>query len=686
MAIITSGGTDIEIQALDGSWIPLTLEVKTDDKGNILEKTLQEVLAAANADAPITDELQAIIQESWIRGVGLDYDWSPGVDTRDPEYACPAGAAVDVAIPAGTGGAGGIAAMAEFLGDLYLAQGGNGSANTARVLKVDKTTGVITESLLPAVFGASEFLRGMVVADDGGGTTCLYAFSSDGGTQNGRLHRLTGGVWTSTPLPPNVASFGTNGRGPATRVVWRGRDGIKNNTIVTKSGPKKISYTKPNSDPMLPASWIEGVPIGTAYEIIGFAASRGHVFIGARDNVFDLDEVGNSPGLTSWLDQGIMFGNGDSVQYLDGRLFYSTGYGLAMINVESQGVLEEQPGRCEPGWYLPVDSCPRGPVVAMTTDQGWLVAAVFDTSSSGPTPRTSCIFWGKAAATLGIQSPNPMIWHGPMMLIANNYRPTVMRVWTGAGQYRLWVCSIEDTTAAPRLSTLSLPQAGTTLKDQQSGGTHRVTTGNAGGTLQMYSRLYGLPDTVKDKASRKDIHQVVVGSRGFSAANQAQVTIYTRADPDPGSTVWGAGTAATVSPITTIAAPSITKGYALQYRVDFLATLGGATPPSIPYLDSLRITYWRVAPSTDAWTLPVMYGDGVMGIKNGVNDSRSPDQITALLQGVLGERTIIRDRQDRRRRVRMRQFFNREITLGEIGPFGKLVVATLRLDDLGPVT
>jgi hypothetical protein len=680
MAVITSGATDIEIRAADNSWIPLQLQVTTDSDGNVLEKTIQELLAASNSDAPLSDTLEALVQESWIRGVGLDYDWAPGVDTRDPEHICPAGEAVDVALPGG--GAGGISAMAEYDDDLYLAQIGNGTAGTARILKIDGTTGVVS---IEVTLGAGEYMRGLTVADNGSGTTGLYAMSSNGGTQEGRIHRLLAGIWSSTPAYPDAASFGTNGRGPTFRVSWRGRDGIKNNTMGTKSGPKKFSYLKPNGNPMTPADWIEGVPVGTAYEITQFAASRGHVFIGAKDNVFDLDEVGNTPGITSWLEQNIQAGNGDCLQYLDGRLFYSTGYGLAMINVESDGVLEEQPGRCEPGAFLPVEGCPRGPVTAMTVDQGWLVAAVFDTRSGGLSPRSTSVFWGKPAATLGIESPNPMIWHGPMLLLTNNERATAMRCWSGVGGYRLWVATAEDSTQVPRLTRLSLPQAGTTMQDQMGSGPHRVTTGDIGGTLQPFSRLYGLPTTEKDKASRKDLYQVTIGSRGLSASPVSRVTVYTRADPTPGSTSWGAGTIIEAGPIETITQPSITSGYVLQYRLDFRTVNGGATPPVIPYVDSLRATYWRIAPSVDAWTVTVAYGDGVLNLHNGRDDAMSPDQKTALIQDVLGERTVIRDRQDRRRNVRLYQFFPREVTLGEIGPYGKVVVAQLRLADLGPV-
>jgi hypothetical protein len=275
-----------------------------------------------------------------------------------------------------------------------------------------------------------------------------------------------------------------------------------------------------------------------------------------------------------------------------------------------------------------------------------------------------------------------MIWHGPLLLLTDNYRVTRMRASALSGGLRLWVASVLDSTGAARLSWLSRPYAGTTRQDQMTGGMHRVTTGAAGGSLQPYSRLYMLPTTHGDKASREDLHQIVVGSRGLSVSDGSTLTVYARADPDPITDTWPSGTTVSSGPIATIT-PASTQGYTLQYRVDFTATNGGATPPKIPYLDSLRVTSWKISPSTNATTMVVQYGDGVLDLHDGQNDTLSPDQITAKLQTVLGQRTVIRDRQDRRRAVRFRQYFQAEVTLGEIGPYGRTVTATLRYDDLG---
>jgi hypothetical protein len=677
MALITTASSDLELQAVDGSWIPLMLEARTDREGNSLPKTIETILASTNVDSPLSSELHTQVIESWFRGVGLDYDFAPGVDTTDPDYACPAGAATDVTLPGTPNLHGAIIGFEEYGGNLYVAQ--QGTAGVGGGGRVCSLAGGSAAPALASPVGApfplpdGEYVRGMQVADNGAGTTLLYVFSSDGGIQNGRIHSWNGAAWVSTA----AALFGTNGRGFARTIYWRDRSGIGAPRTVTVSHPKKISYTKPNADPMLAASWVEGVRIGTAYELRDLAVSRGHLYCGAKDNLFDLDEVGNSPGITSYISEQVQPGNGDAVQYLDGAVYYAFGRGLLKVNVEQQGLLEEQPGQCAPGAYLPVEGCPRGYVTAMTTDQGWLVASVFDT-----TTRTSSVFYGKSRETLGIESPNPLIWHGPMLYFLSDYKVSRMRTSALAGDLRLWVASIGDNTGTVRLSWMSRPLAGTALQDQRAGGAHRVTTGNANGTMQPYSRMYGLRRTWDDKAARKDLHQHVVGTRGTNPAVGSQITIYNRADAAPGSTAWGTGVDITTGPVQTVTPSTTTVGYSLEQRIDFVANSGGATPPLFPYLDSIRNTAWKIAPVSNVHAISVEYGDGVTNLQNGYDAAFSPDQITAQLEALAGQRTVMRDRNDNRRTVRVRQVLNRVETLGE-GQYGKRVLAQLQIHDLG---
>lgn len=673
---------DLEIPSFEGIWFGLAIAPTDDPETGSKPRKLRDMLVASDADAPISQSLEAEVQESWFRGVGLDYDWAPAVDTTDPDYACPAGAATEVAIPGGGGG--GIAAIEEYGGDLWMAQGGNGSASTARVLRL---TGGVAPFSISLSLGAGEYLRGMVAAQDGSGNARLYAFSSDSGTQNGRVHVWDGASWTSSA----AGTFGTNGRGPAIKVVWRGRNGIKNNAIVTKSGPNTISYTVPDSDPMLAASWVEGVPIGTAYELIDLAAARSHVFFSARDNLFDIDEVGNTYGITNHIEQQPRPGNGDAVQYMDGHVFYSTGDGLLMIDVDQDGVIEEIPGHCAPGQYLPTVNCPRGPVTAMTVDGPWLVANVFDTSVS----RTSNVFYGRPARKLGIESPNPMIWHGPLLRVEGNYRATRMRTSALSGGLRLWVALIEDSLGTARVVWQSRPTAGSTRWDQRTGGAHRVTTGTASlSTINPYSRIYGLKKTAGDKASRKDLHGHVFGTEGLSFVLApdgsstgdglgTKLVVYNRADATPASTAWGTGVEVLTSPINAVTPTETTAGYALEQRIDFIAPAGGSTPPSIPYLDSVRNSWWEIKPDASIRTADVLYGD-LDGYADARQDTHDPDQITAWLQQLMstGIRTVVRDAWGNRRTVRLMQRFDRETTRTD-GRWGKTVRATLYFVDYG---
>lgn len=198
----TTSDHDLELLLADGvTPLGLMLARPRGDNGQVTDGaplTLEEALAATDADAPVSESLVPNIQESWFRGVGLDYDWAPGVDSTDPEFLCPAGAATDISLAVGTN-AGAIVAMAEYAGNLYMAQIGDGTANSARVLVLTGGTGAVSVSLQ---LGANEFMRGLVTADNGSNVICLYAFSSTGGVTNGRMHELNiaVGTWSARRL------------------------------------------------------------------------------------------------------------------------------------------------------------------------------------------------------------------------------------------------------------------------------------------------------------------------------------------------------------------------------------------------------------------------------------------------------------------------------------------------------
>src|SRR5581483_8493363 len=126
----TTSSADLEIQLASGEWLPLMLKVARDQAGNPVDgapKSLTEALAASDADLQVSKRLIPVVQEDWSKGFGVDYDEAPGVYTRTPGYALPAGYATPVTLPATHNSNSLIVAMVQYQTDLWLAQNGDGA-------------------------------------------------------------------------------------------------------------------------------------------------------------------------------------------------------------------------------------------------------------------------------------------------------------------------------------------------------------------------------------------------------------------------------------------------------------------------------------------------------------------------------------------------------------------------------
>lgn len=681
----TSSGSDIELYDPEmDSWLPLSLADEWTDDGKTKKPRITlEGLFSAEADATIAKRLLPQVQEDWSRGMGLDYDWAPGLYTRSPGYVAPAGAATDIAVP--TTDAGAIVAHEEYAADAFFAQVGTAAAGKGgRVLRLTGGTGTLSESL---VLADGQYMRGLLTADDGSGGTALYAFSSDGGVANGYLHRWAGSSWTST----TSGEFGGWGRGPAKKVFWTPQNGVGAPRIVTISGPRTISYTKPNADPMLgvisaaTSSWVEGVRIGGSRgQLRDIAAFRRHIYVSAEDGLFDLTELGESTNVMQYVEGMVTAGNGYAVHAHDGAVFYSLGTGLDRVVVDQPGLLQEQPGQCGPGWGTRAENPVLGWTTAMCTDQGYLVAAIFN-----PVTRQSFVCYGKSRSILQIDGPNPMIWYGPELVLTSNYRITKMSVSSlVSGTRRLFVSSITDDGATTRLSWMSLPYAGQPLQNLYSDTGHKYTTGQAGGSLQPSASLFLLSNTWADKPSMKILHEHAIGTRGLSVDRSGvddgygtKLVEYDRADPTPGSVDWGTGTDVTVTPSQKLAPSTPIKGFEIGRRIDFISPQGGATTPRVAILTSLRTTAWKVAPSFTVVTMAVEYGAGVVDQANGQgnNQALDPDYITSRIEALIEYGPVVmRDHRDKRWNVKLEQVLNRENVWHDEPP-GKTVKASLEV-------
>lgn len=679
---IVSG--DIEVLLADGTtWLPLALVESTDNKGFGQHKSLDSSLSALLESLPLGQKLQSQLWQNTGQGIGLDYNAAYGLYTRTPGIVLPAGAATPVQVTLSGGSSTPIVAIEELGPDLYFAQRGSGVVNTARIMVSAGGTG--TGGGAPAnslQLGANEYMRDLCLFGDGTGTGAryLYASSSDVNGLNGRLHRCAlGGGWTSTAAAP----FGANGRNRMWRVFWKDREGFSNPRLLTISGNNMVSYTRPGADPFLAASWIEGVEVDTAKTLIDLGGAKRHVYMRAQDNVYDINELGETPALMSFENE--VDSNG-AIQYLKEYLYVASGRTLNRIYVgDSTLAVQEAASQCFPGFGTIAENDVRGVITAMCVDQGYLVASVHN-----PTISKSFICWG---SDQGVQrgSANPLNWYGPEAFTDANYKASRMKTSGLAGDLRLWIAAQSVSGGTAVLHWVSLPIAGAPLQDLISGGAMRFATGGAGAAFwNNFVRLEMLPTDWTGATAIVD--QTTLLTRGLSVVRAAdgstaddglgtKITYEHIADPAPGAITWPTGADVTITPsqtltpATTPALPSA-KGERIWRRIKWFSPNGSATPPKVGVLDACRIDSWITAPTAVAVPLTVQYGAGIRNLSNTASD-KDPDYITDQLELLTtSSRTTVKTRDGKRWVVKFLQVRESHTEYTNTGPYAGKVVTT----------
>ena len=645
-------------------------------------KTLTELLGSSQADQETQKRLVPLIKSDWSGGFGIDYTEAPGCYTRTPGYVLPAGQAISTTLDASGNSTSPVLALEEFGSDLWFGQSGASLVNEARVMRSISKTGPPANSLQLA---ANRYLRDLIVFDNGSGTRMLYASSSDvspfGAGLNGVLSRFDpgAGTWSSTTAG---VTFGTNGRNRMAQAFWRTPDGNGGQRLITISGKYTIAYTVPDSDPFLAASWVEGVKIGTNTGLLSLVATRRHVYCLANDGVYDLDEGGNSPNLVSYWGQMQHANNGIAGVYLDGYIYASLGTGLDRIYVGDGPLLQENPGQCAPGWGTRAESQWRGSITCLAVDQGYLLAAVYN-----PTTFKSAIFYGKDRRTLGVETPNPLAWFGPEIIIDGDYVIRAMRPVSSGNGLNLWVTAVPLVTPGnPIAFAVSIPVAGAPLQDLLSTGLHRFNDGDGylfGETIQAYSRLTMLEEDGGDPVAPMVVYQHGVAARGLEGSlSTTRLYLDTRVDSTPGDTAWTTSDAVITSPVQTVTPTLALKGNRLERRIQFHSPSGASTPPKVGVLDAVRTMAWVIAPVSITTTLDVEYGPGILtldGLDEGTMPTRDPNVITSELVALMEvARTTLRERDGRRWQIKLHQILALEQTLDE-SDYGKSIQASIEI-------
>jgi len=716
MAGRNASAGDVEITLPDGNTLALMLDRDPTAKPGTAY-SFESVLSAASAQTPIAPRLTTRVTSGFRRGIGLDYNAAYGCYTRDG-YAMPFGAATGVDLSGGAlaahSTASPIVAFAEFNGDLFIAQQGLGTGSGGRVLRMagGGAGGVttLTESLALA---ATDLIRDLLVADNGSGTTVLYATSESAAHANGRLHRFDGATWASTTAGVEFAA--TRGLGRMAYEFMQPDSSPGDYRIVCLTGPKTFAYTLPNVNPQgtlgtagsATASWTPDIKIGTRGQLVDIAAARRHFWLAATDNLFDVDELGSSNGVTSFLPQMQQSGNGQAVLYMDGYVYMSVGRGLIRLRVDQGPVLQERPQQCAPGWGTRAENDVRGPITALCPDQGGFFSATYN-----PSTQKSYICWNAVRDFETDESRNPLIAHGPEVTIGAAYRVTRMLTCGLAGDLRLWIGSVSVPGNNARLDWVSLPIAGSPLADIISNGAMRFVTGTTGGPtdpppptdppVQTIASLETLLDDWEDGgASNVILYADTFITRGLSGQFHedgsatddgagSKLGVSSRCDPTPGQTTWGTRILVTGSPAQTVlstqnlATGKLLQGHRTQLKIDLINPYGGGNSPDgaggftgpvrVGVLDAVRRLGWKEEPSVRVFTLRVVYGDGVA-----LPFGRDPEEITGLLKLVTESPTTgFLTYQGRSYAVKFDQVLDIQEEWRDTGGFGKTVHATMQ--------
>lgn len=694
---MTTGQSDLELLLADGAtWVPLHLAWPRGQDGTPIPgapKSIEEALGSSDEDIAVSDLLAVKSIEDFSGGMGVDYHEAPGVYTRTEGYAIPAGAATTVTVTASNNSNSPIVAIRQYGSDLFAAQTGDGTANTARVLRSTDGGTTWTNSLN---LGANRYVRDLISFRTTAGASVLFASTCDatdpdpGG--NGILYYWNGAAWSVAS-----SNFGAaNSRQRMATEFAVDQDGVGYWRLVAISGSKTVAYTRPNptvNDIMTAGGWIEGVRVETGANLLRIAAKRRHWYLTAADGVFDLDEQGNSPNFTNYTETLIHGANGLAAIAIGDFVYPSLGQGLDRIYIGDGQVLQEDIGQCGPGQLTRARTkWTHGWVTELYQDQGYIVAAVHN-----PITLESGIFWGVPREKVGVKTRNPLVWYGPEIVMTGGYKVTAMRSMSPSNDdLRLFVAAFKS-GSAPQMAWVSLPISGAPLDSLISGGKHKFATGSAvtfgSGTIQPYSRIHLLDEAFGDRAANKIIYQHTINSEGLSIVGGVNDGIGTklvlsdRADPVPGSTSFSSTVDITTSPAQTVSPSTVVAGNRLELMISFISPNGAASTPKVGVLDAVRMTAWKIAPSVKVRTLPVEYGANVPGHAMVTDDPRGAEWITEQLLGLTQVgRTTLRDRLDKRWTVKVHQAIGFRTGYHDGDPSRQSVQGQLRVSVLaGPL-
>lgn len=288
--------------------------------------------------------------------------------------------------------------------------------------------------------------------------------------QGARIYSFNGTTWTAATDDVRRDRFAvtnwTFGRQLASSVAGISAGTTQRTLVSYSAGDKGVYHC--TGDPGVTNNHAGPNYVGDqAYGVQVFHATAEAVFAGTAQGVFMLMGGGRFPNLTPWWANQLDPSNGAELQMHDGSLFAALTNGLDMVTPDVSQLGEMT--LCHPGAYesfeeSPVYGWPR----KLITDSGWLLAWFWN-------GERSYLMAGKKAARLGINSRNPIIWHGSECDVAGAI--TFARVLPSVDNGPRWLlfASLDD-DGTPHLWTQSLPREPSPYAAWKNGGAHRFSS------------------------------------------------------------------------------------------------------------------------------------------------------------------------------------------------------------------
>ena len=204
-----------------------------------------------------------------------------------------------------------------------------------------------------------------------------------------------------------------------------------------------------------------------SFSIMNIVGSNRVPFVIKTDGVRGIESSGiYCPNYTpNWADN-ISSYNGISAKFFAGKIFAGTGQGLEMIDVSNRQRIDI-PTLVSPSYYFANETPIYGVPTAMTTDNGWLVVALWNGTDSH-------ICYTRPRETTLATTQNPMIWHGSECTILGE-RITMLLKSSVSGRPMMYIGTYNSTDNSMHFYMLSLPTEGDPYTDYLNGDGHEFS-------------------------------------------------------------------------------------------------------------------------------------------------------------------------------------------------------------------